>query len=147
MKTLILALVTLLSVASYAGGGGGFGSGPVDTTVLSCFQLSPIQEGVATAGLHITETGLRMGFSNHVNDFNVSFEPVKIITSLTANGQLSEQGGLLVAESADQDFKITISAVEVLASSGSVIGQIEVKGQLMQGSCSVNLNNLKLALK
>jgi hypothetical protein len=147
MKTLILGLVTLLSVTSHAGGGGGFGSGPIDTTVLSCFQLSPVQEGVATAGLHIADNGLRMGFSNHVNDFNVSFEPIKVITQLTASALMSEQGGLLVAESANQDFKITISAVEVLASTGSVIGQIEVRGQLMQGSCSVNLNNLKLALK
>ncbi len=87
-----------------------------------------------------------MGFSNHVNDFDVSFEPIKVITSLNESSQLVVQGASIVAESANRDFKITINAIDVLASHGSVVGQIEVKGQSMQGNCKVNPHNLRLAL-
>jgi hypothetical protein len=145
MKTLIMSLVTFVSITSNAGG---FGQdSPVDTTVFSCFKIAPVQEGVAVAGLQLSGNGLQMGFSNHVNDFNVSFEPVKVIAKLNAAAQLREQSGLLVAESENKEIKITISAVEILASTGTVSGQIEANGQAMQGTCSVNLNNLKVALQ
>lgn len=146
MKTLMMSLVLLLSATSHAGGGGGFGT-PIDTTVLSCFQLLPVQEGEATAGLHLTEKGLQMGFSNHVNDFNVSFEPVKVITRIKEAAQVTKQEGLLIFASMNGNLRITLDSTEVLASTGVVDGQVEVQGKLMQGRCSVNMNNLKQALK
>lgn len=147
MKATILSLLVLLSATSHAGGGADFGSGPIDTTVLNCFQILPVQEGEATASVHLGDNGLKMGYSNHVNDFNISFEPVKVIERIIDAAQLITQGRLMVFATVSQDLSVTIDAIELLASTGTVVGQIEVNGKKMQGRCSVNLNNLKQALK
>ncbi len=144
MKRFLFGLVILISVVANAGGSG---EGSVHTTVLNCSRLSPVQEGEASASLHLSSGLLKMGFSNHVNDFNVSFEPIKVISSLQEISELKVKNGLIVVESLNRNLSITLDPIDILASSGTVIGQLEVNGQSMQGSCSVDLNNLRLALK
>jgi hypothetical protein len=143
MKTSLIGLVILISAMANAGGSG---EGSVDTTVFTCSGLSPVKEGVATASLHLSAGQLKMAYSNHVNDFNVSFEPIKVIASIRQAAELKVQHGLIVIESLNKNLSITLDPIDLLSSAGTVTGDFEVNGQAMQGSCSVNLNNLRLAL-
>jgi hypothetical protein len=144
MKTSLISLVILISAMANAGGSG---EGSVNTTVFTCSGLSPVQEGVATASLHLSADQLTMVYSNHVNDFNVSFEPIKVITSIRQVADLKVQDGLIVIASLNRNLRISLDPIDLLSSAGTVIGDFEVNGKALQGSCSVNLNNLRLALK
>lgn len=144
MKASLVSFVIFMSAIANAGGSG---EGSVNSAIFYCDQLMPVQEGEAFASLHIAENQLKMAFSNHVNDFSVSFEPVKVISRIVETAELKVHDRLIVIESLKKNLSITLDPVELLASTGTVTGHLEVKGQTMQGRCSVNLNNLRLILK
>lgn len=146
MKSLCITLISLFTTSAYAGISTD-GTGFMDPTIFNCSSLSPVQEGVATAGLTLTEEGIKIVYSNHVNDFNISFSPIKVMDSLSAPASVQIEGTAIVAQSLNGDFKISVLLADVVLNFGTVDAQFEFNGKTMTGRCSYSANNLRTALQ
>ncbi len=146
MKSTLMGLILIMSLTSHAGGG--TGQGFIDPTVLSCGSIDPVQEGVASLSLYITESNtVKIAYSNHVNDFNVSFEPVKIIETLNESAKLSIVGNMILAESQSGKLRLIMNPLDLVTKTGDLDVEINLNGKVMTDSCMVSLNNLRNALK
>ncbi len=146
MKSLLITLISLLTTSAHAGISTD-GTGFMDPTIFNCSSLSPVQEGVATAGLTLAEQGIKIVYSNHVNDFNISFSPIKVLDSLSALASVQIEDSAVVAQSLNGDFKISVPLADVVLNFGTVDAQFELNGKSMVGRCSYSLNNLRTALQ
>ena len=146
MKLLWITLISLLTTSANAGISTD-GTGFMDPTIFNCSSLSPVEEGEATAGLTLVDEGLQIVYSNHVNDFNISFSPIKVVDSLSAPATVQIEDTAIVAQSFNGDFKISILLADVVLIFGTVDAQFELKGKAMKGRCSYSANNLRTALQ
>lgn len=147
MKSSLICLLLLTSTVASAGIGGGF----VDPTILSC-SPSPVKEGVATLSVYHTEQKtVKAVYSNHVNDFNVSFEPVKVIEKNQEDVVLSIQNNMIALDTLTGQIKLTLNPVDIVMSGslfGTIRSEILINGKVMKDDqCSYNLPNLSKALK
>lgn len=148
MKKYILSLM-LVVAASTSFAGIVDGGGADQFTAVFCGTLSPVAKGRAEASLAIHNGQAKIYFSNVVNDFEVSFDPIEIVAQAEDTITVSQQAGSVVAQANNQDLKMTITFGDFpdTVTVGLANAVIEHKGSVMSGTCTVTSDYFAQLLK